>query len=59
MGDHHQDRAAAMARTVLAAMAQYIGSDTVLRDYVTTLLRDEIYYIERQIAVDRGGDDDA
>jgi hypothetical protein len=59
MGDHYQDRTAVMARTVLAALAQYIGKDAVLRDYITTLLRDEIYDIERQIAADRGGGDDA
>jgi hypothetical protein len=58
MGDH-QDRAAVVARTVLAAIAQYIGSNTALRDYVINLLRDEIFNIERQIAADRGGGDDA
>ena len=56
MNDHYQDRAAIVARTVLAAIAQYVGNDSVLRDYVTTLLRDEIFDIERQIAADREGD---
>jgi hypothetical protein len=57
MGNHYQDRAAVMARTVLAAIAQYLSNDAVLRDYVINLLRDEIYNIERQIAADREGDD--
>jgi hypothetical protein len=57
MTGHHQDRTAVMARTVLAAIAQYVGNDSVLHDYVNTLLRDEIFDIERQIAADREGDD--
>jgi hypothetical protein len=56
MSDRYQDRAAVMTRTILAAMAQYISSDSVLHNYVINLLRDEIHDIERQIAADREGD---
>jgi hypothetical protein len=56
MSDHYQDRAAVVTRTILGALAQYIGSDAVLHGYVVNLLRDEIHDIERQIAADREGD---